>query len=137
MLCLFISHIALAQQKAVSGIVKDATDNSLLPKVTVKVKGTSKGVTTNEAGYYSIDVSKGETLVFTFVGYVTKEVKIGDGNIINIDLTSNENQLGEVVVTAYDIKRNKREMTYQTNTVSGSEIASTKRENFITHELQG
>jgi TonB-linked SusC/RagA family outer membrane protein len=132
MLCLYVSGTAFAQQKTVSGIVKDATDNSLLQKVSVRVKGTPRGVTTNEAGYYSIEASRGQTLVFTFVGYVTREFVIGDGNVINVDLTSNENNLSEVVVTAYDIKRNKREITYQTNQVTGSEIAATKRENFIT-----
>ncbi|HEX4957197.1 MAG TPA: SusC/RagA family TonB-linked outer membrane protein, partial [Lacibacter sp.] len=130
-LCMLTSQPMLAQTKTVSGIVKDAGDNAVLPKVSVRVKGTSKGVTTNEAGYYTIEAAKGQTLVFTFVGYTTREIVVGDGNVINVELNSGEGQLGEVVVTAYDIKRNKRELTYQTNTVSGNEIAATRRENFI------
>jgi ferric enterobactin receptor len=130
-LCMLAPYLTLAQTKTVSGIVKDAGDNAVLPKVSVRVKGTSKGVTTNEAGYYSIDAAKGQMLVFTFVGYVTKEVLVGDGNVINVELGSSEGQLGEVVVTAYGIKREKKSLGYTVQEVKGDEIAKTRRDNFI------
>ncbi|HLP36546.1 SusC/RagA family TonB-linked outer membrane protein [Lacibacter sp.] len=130
MCTLFYFH-SFAQEVTVSGIVTDASDNSPLPKVSVRVKGKSGGVNTNDAGYFSIKANKGQTLVFSFVGYANKEISVGDAATINVSLSTLETQLGEVVVTAYDIKRNKREMTYQTTTIAGSEIASTRRENFI------
>ncbi len=131
MLLLIVSTNLFAQDKNVSGTIIADDDASPLIGVTVTNKSTSKKTQTNPAGYFSIAAEKGQTLMFTYVGYSTKEVEVGDTKTISIRMTSEDKEVGNVVVTAYGIKKNKRDLTYQTITVSGEDIASTKRDNFI------
>jgi TonB-linked SusC/RagA family outer membrane protein len=65
------------------------------------------------------------------VGYETTDVKVGSGDVIGLSLKTADNTLGEVVVTAMDIKRNPRELGYSVQKVSGSEVQETQRENFL------
>jgi TonB-linked SusC/RagA family outer membrane protein len=103
----------LAQDRKVSGKVTSAEDGSGLPGVSVQVKGTSKGATTDGSGNYSLDVpSSGGTLKFTFVGFAPQEVAIGSQSTINVKLTTDIQQLSEVVVTAQGIVREKRALGY-------------------------
>ncbi len=121
----------LAQEKTVSGTVIADDDNSPLLGVTVTNKATNKRTTTNASGYFTISAAKGQMLTFNYVGYTIKELVVGDEDKISIKLVANDKNLNDVVVTAYDIKKSKRELTYQAVSVSGDEIASTRRENFI------
>ena len=91
----------MAQERQVSGIVTDAADNSPLPGVTVLLKGTTSGTVTDFNGEYNLSVPGGATLVFTFIGYTTKEVEVGSQTEINIMLESGTLELQEVVVTGY------------------------------------
>lgn len=129
-LIVFTTH-AIAQEKNVSGTIIADDDNSPLQGVTVANRNTNQKTQTNNAGYFSIAAEKGHVLIFTYVGYTRKEVTVGADRSISIKLVSAQNELGEVIVTAYGIKRAKRELTYQAIVVSGDEIASTKRDNFI------
>ncbi|MCU0338227.1 MAG: carboxypeptidase-like regulatory domain-containing protein, partial [Sediminibacterium sp.] len=128
---LFLSPFLMAQEKTVSGTIVSDDDGSPLLGVTVTNKNTSKKTTTNAAGYYSIAAQKGHVLVFSYVGYASKEVTVGDDEKVSVRLVDSDKALGDVVVTAYDIKKSKRELTYQALSVSGDDIASTRRENFI------
>ncbi|MFN4284471.1 MAG: SusC/RagA family TonB-linked outer membrane protein [Lacibacter sp.] len=126
----FLLH---AQEKTVTGIVTDASDKTPLQNVSVRVKETRAGTTTNSSGYYSIRVNEGQTLVFSYVGYLSKEVKIGPATTtINIELASEETKLGEVVVTALNIRRNRNAVGYSTSEIKGAELAQTNRENIFT-----
>lgn len=120
-----------AQEKTVSGTVIADDDNSPLLGVTVTNKATNKRTTTNASGYFTISAAKGQTLTFNYVGYTIKELVVGDDDKVSVKLIANDKNLNDVVVTAYDIKKSKRELTYQAVSVSGDEIASTRRENFI------
>ena len=101
-----LSQTMMAQPKTVTGVVVDATTNEPLPGVNVIVKGTIRGIGTGIDGRYSITVSPGETLVFRFVGYTDKEMVVGAGNLINVQLAPDVQALGEVVVTAeFGMKR--------------------------------
>jgi TonB-linked SusC/RagA family outer membrane protein len=131
-LCILSSVISLAQQKTVSGIVTDATDKTPLQNVSVRIKGSSTGVTTNSAGYFNISVAEGKILVFSFVGYNTIELKVGATNTMNVELANNEKRLDEVVVTALSIKRDKKSVGYSTAEIKGTELAQTNRENIFT-----
>lgn len=137
-LCIIISISAIAQEQTVSGVIRDAADNSPLPGVSVRIKGTRTGTTTSSNGTYSIKASKGQVLVFTFVGFKTVEVTVGDNTSGNINLveSTDKQELSEVVVTAMDIKRNAREVGYSVQKVDGKEIQETQRENFV-NSLQG
>lgn len=136
--CFLSITVALAQEQTVSGTIKDAADNTPLPGVSVRVKGSRTGTTTSTTGAYTIKVNKGQVLIFTFLGYKTVEVTVGDNTSVNLNLseTSEKQQLSEVVVTAMDIKRNPRELGYSTQGLTGKEVQETQRENFV-NSLQG
>lgn len=97
-----------AQQQTITGVVTDAVSSEALPGVTVSVKGTKTSVQTNSAGRYSINAGAGRTLVFSFVGYETKEAGISGRNVIDISLAIGSKGLEEVVVVGYgsQVKRN-------------------------------
>ncbi len=120
-----------AQEKVISGTVVSDEGNAPLSGVTVKVKGSSRITQTNSAGYYSINASQGEVIQFTFIGFEMHEETVKTSSTISLILKNSEKALGEVVVTAFDIKKSKRELTYQAITIDGDEVASTRRENFI------
>ncbi|WP_430412019.1 SusC/RagA family TonB-linked outer membrane protein [Kordia sp.] len=96
-LALFV-QILFAQQQTVSGTVTDDTGLPL-PGATVSIKGTSKGITTDFDGKYSIKADNGQTLVFSYIGYKAKEVRVTSASV-DVQLES-DNTLGEVVVVAY------------------------------------
>lgn len=120
-----------AQQRTVSGTVMGAQDNTPLVGVTVQNKTTKQTVLTNAAGFFTIAGEKGQTLVVTYVGFTTQEVKVGDASIVNVKLQSTDKQMGEVVVTAYGINRAKKSLGYSTPTVAGEDVTNTQRESFI------
>jgi hypothetical protein len=109
LLLFFIGFIALtkcvnAQQVTVTGTVTSASDGSTMPFVSVGVKGTNNAVATDMEGKYSIqNVSSTDTLLFSFVGYTTQKIKVGEQKTINVKLKSNSKELEEVVVTALGV----------------------------------
>ena len=133
---LFIFGLSsMAQERTVSGTV--ISDNKTpLNGVTVKVKGTNRTVQTDANGFFTIKVNAGETLQFSYVGHQPADIKPGTNNTVNVTLKQTDNTLGEVVVTAMDIRRNPRELGYSVQTVKGSDIQQTQRENFV-NSLQG
>ncbi len=87
-------------EKVITGTVTDASDGSVVPGVNVLLKGTSKGTVTDAGGKYKITVpEKGATLIFSMVGYKTKEVQIGAKTTINIKLEQENKQLSELVIS--------------------------------------
>lgn len=108
LLCFFVALGANAQEIRVSGNVKALEDDFALPGVTVQVKGGTQGTQTDASGNYAITATKGQTLVFSFIGMETREVLVGNQSIINVVLNAAENQLNEVVVlTALGLERKK------------------------------
>ncbi len=126
------SFVSTAQDKTITGIVTDQTDGTPLQSVSVKVKGSAVATQTNTSGYFSIKASPGQTLVFSFVGYNTYEEKVGNGATMNVKIGNDDKRLNEVVVTALNIKRDKRSLGYSTAEVKGEEIAAVNRENVFT-----
>lgn len=116
--------------EVVKGTVTDST-GAAVSGVSVTVKGTRRGTTTSATGGFSIEVNKGETLVFSAVGYGAKEVVVGDQNVINITLVASGAQLNEVVVTALGINRRSRSITYATQKVSGDQLTTVKDPNLV------
>ncbi|HKJ49130.1 MAG TPA: von Willebrand factor type A domain-containing protein [Christiangramia sp.] len=91
------------QAKTITGKVID--DNNLaIPGVNVVIKGTSTGTTTNMDGKYSIEAGEGDILVFSFIGFKTKELKIADKNVINVVLEPDSTSLDEIVAVGYGSK---------------------------------
>lgn len=130
-LCLFSFYQGMAQSKQVTGTVLAQDDNSPLLGVTVTNRNTDQKTQTNAAGYFSIAAQKGHVLVFTYVGYVREEVTVGDANTVSVQLSTSGGQLEDVVVTAYGVKREKKQLPYSVTEVKGEEIAQTRRDNFV------
>ena len=95
-----------AQLITVTGKVTDAGDGSSLAGVAVSIKGTNNGVITDLDGKFGIQAEKGKTLVFNYIGYRTKEVKVGK-EVCNVSLEQDNQVLDELVVTGYrrDVKK--------------------------------
>ena len=115
----FISSLLVAQEKDVSGTV---TDENGLPLIGVNiiVKNTSRGTQTDFDGNYSISVSPGETLVFSFVGFSAVEKSVGESSTINVTMNTAEN-LDEVVVVGFGTQ-SKRKVTDNIVSISSDEI---------------
>lgn len=122
---------AFGQGTTVSGTVLADDDGSPLIGVTVTNTVTNKKATTNQAGYYSLAAEKGQNINFSYVGYLSKNIVVGDSKIINAKLALNGAALDDVVVTGYGQKSSKRALSYQAPTVSGDDIAATRRTNFL------
>ena len=100
--------VGQAQERLIKGKVTDVQDNTGIPGVTIAIKGTSKGTQTDVNGNYQITVSyEKATLVFSYVGYVAKEVKVGKNNVLNVKLALNQQHLQEVVVAEPTIMMDK------------------------------
>ena len=113
----------LAQDVPVSGRVTSSDDGSGLPGVTVQVKGTGRGTTTDVQGNYTLSASPSNTLVFSFIGYTTQEVAVGNKTKVNVLLEGDSKQLSEVVVIGYGTQQRQR-VTSSISTVSGAAIAN-------------
>jgi TonB-dependent SusC/RagA subfamily outer membrane receptor len=87
--------------KDVTGSVTDSLTNQGLPGVTVIVKGTQRGTTTNAEGQYSIQAAPSDVISFSFVGYVLKDVPVGNQSVITISMQPSTNALDELVVVGY------------------------------------
>ncbi|MEY4609957.1 MAG: hypothetical protein RL246_276 [Bacteroidota bacterium] len=103
---LLISLGAFAQD-VVTGKVTDAADGSGLPGVSVAVKGTTRGAQTDANGTYKVNAGSNVTLVFSFVGYTTKEVSVGGKSVVNVALAADNKSLEEVVVVGYGTQKRK------------------------------
>ena len=107
-------------QNAIKGKVS-AKDGESLVGVNVAIKGTTRGTNTDADGNYKLDVPNGSTLVFSYIGYLTKEVAVGSQTTINVTLETNDKILSEVVVVGYG-SQTKKEVTGAVQTISSKEI---------------
>lgn len=94
-------QLCLAQKREVSGTVTDAADGSPLPGVTVVVKGTNVGTSTDVKGHYVLkNVEADAVLVFSFVGMKKQEINSGTRKVIDVKMEQETERLEQVVVTA-------------------------------------
>ncbi|MFD1615660.1 SusC/RagA family TonB-linked outer membrane protein [Gelatiniphilus marinus] len=121
LLLAFVVQLSFAQEKTVSGTITDSSGLPL-PGATVLIKGTTTGTSSDFDGNYSIKANQGATLVISFIGYTTREVVVGTSNTINVQLSDDTTSLEEVVVTAFGIKRNAKDLGYAVSQVESEEI---------------
>lgn len=133
-LFLLVPLMSLAQT-SITGRVVNEKDGTPVEGATVILKGKKSGTKTDANGNFTITAAKGDVLVITSVNFRQQQIKVGDGVIV-VRLERQDGTMDEVVVTAMDIKRNPRELGYSVQTVKGSDIAGTQRENFV-NSLQG
>ncbi|WP_337042975.1 SusC/RagA family TonB-linked outer membrane protein [Emticicia sp. 17c] len=117
-----------AQEVNVTGKVT-ADDGSVLPGVSVLVKGTNKGTQTDADGNYKIAAPKGASLLFSFIGFETQTVEIGNMSVVNVTLKGDAAQLNEVVVTALGISREKKSLTYTAQTINSDKLTVSRDAN--------
>jgi len=118
---LFFSFASFAQSKSVSGKVTDGNDSSPLPGVTVVVKGTTNGTSTNIDGNYTVEVREGDVLEFSFIGYENQTVTIGSANVYDVSLKQGVS-LDEVVITGQGNGIAKRRLSTTVDVINAEEI---------------
>ncbi|RPH32176.1 MAG: SusC/RagA family TonB-linked outer membrane protein [Bacteroidales bacterium] len=135
---LFAFTNVLYAQRDITGVVKDAKDGVVLPGVNVMVKGTSVGSTTNVDGKYSVKVPSGSTiLVFSFIGYNSKEITLIDAqDSYDVMLETSTQEIEELVVTALGVKREKKALGYSMEEIKGEGLTETRDPN-VSNALTG
>jgi outer membrane receptor protein involved in Fe transport len=122
-------------QIGIRGKVVDE-NNEGLPGTTVAIRGASTGTITDENGNYSLEVQDAETvLVFTYVGYATQEIEVGNLTEINVQMTPEYMSLDQVVVVGYGTQR-KKDITGSI-AIADTEIMEKSESTNITNRLQG
>lgn len=122
--------MALAQQQ-ITGRVTAASDNSALPGVTVVVKGTSNGTTTDVNGKFTIQAAgTQDVLVISFIGYTPQEVAVGNRTTLNVTLKEDAKALEEVVVVGYGTQR-REEVTSAVTNVTQEEFRQSGARNAL------
>lgn len=116
--------VAFFSQTKITGLVTDKATGDPLPQVTILVKGTTTGTTTDFDGNYSISVKEGsDILVFKYLGYKTQEIKINNRKTINISMDEDTNVLEDVVVIGYG-SRKKSDVTGAVASVKTEELTA-------------
>jgi TonB-linked SusC/RagA family outer membrane protein len=129
LLWLACSHAVLAQVRVVSGSIKDS-NGAGLAGVTVIVKNSTTGTLSDSQGQYSISAGNDAVLVFSFIGYGTQEVVVGNRISVDVILVEDVRQLGEVVVTALGVERNTKSLQSSVTKVPGISLTSARENNF-------
>ncbi len=118
-----VSFMALAQTVQITGTVTTSEDGGTIPGVSVVVKGTTIGVTTNFDGKYSINVPEGsDDLEFSYVGMKKQAVEIGGRNVVDVVMEPDLLNLDEVVVTAIGIRREAKALGYSVQNVKSEDL---------------
>ncbi|MFN3802979.1 TonB-dependent receptor plug domain-containing protein, partial [Belliella pelovolcani] len=137
LLLVFATNEMWAQSKAVTGRVTSTEEPEGIPGVNILIKGSSSGTTTDLDGRYTIEVPSDQAvLVFSFIGYKTREERVGSRSEINVNLASDLEDLSEFIVTAQGIERDERSLGYAVQSIKG-DLVSQKSEPNLLNSLQG
>ena len=133
---LFVVPATHAQDQRVTGRVIAGKDQQSIPGVTILIKNSQLGTTTDADGNFSVNVPPNSALVFSAIGYTGQEVTVGNQSQINVTLREADQNLAEVVVTALGIKKEAKTLGYATATLSPEQITVNRQPNFM-NALQG
>ena len=131
----FKALISNVLQNEIKGTVVDAAGIPLAG-VNIVIKGTSSGAQSDFDGNYSLKANKGDVLEFSYIGFKTQSVTVGDSDTVNVTMEEDASQLDEVVVTAFGLVREKKSITYAAQTVETNDLKSAKALN-VTSSLSG
>lgn len=135
-LCSNARGTAFAADKKITGKVVDSKDSSPLPGVNVLIKGTGVGTSTDANGNYEINVpNESSVLVFSFVGFTSQEITVGNQSAIDVNLATDAKALTEVVVIGYGTVR-KSDLTGAVATIKGEQLVDKPVPN-VSQALQG
>jgi iron complex outermembrane receptor protein len=132
--CMWSAALLAQERSPISGTVRDSIGNPL-SGISVSVKGTKGGTTTDALGGFKISAPMGGTLVFSSIGYLTREVPV-TGAAVSIVLQSDPKNLSEVVVTGFGTKKEIRKVAYSVTEIKGDEVVRANNANFV-DALQG
>src|ERR1700744_50203 len=118
---LLISYSLAYSQVNVTGVVKGSDDGKTIPGVSVIIKGNKQGVATDADGKFHISAPSDAVLKFSFVGYVTKEVKVDGRTHIDVTLAASQSELNDVVIVGYHSVKQKT-TTAAITVISGKDI---------------
>lgn len=130
------SPVVLAQVRQLSGKVTAAEDGLGLAGASIIYKGTNVGTNADADGNFSFSVPGDGTLVISYVGFLIKEMPIGNQSKFDIKLDADTRQLAEVVVTAFGIEREKKALGYTVQEVKGSALTESRSTN-VANALSG
>ncbi len=131
LLTVALSLPAFSQTNTIKGNVSASDTHESLVGVTVIVKGSTEGTTTDANGDYTINASPTDTLVFSYVGFLSGQVPVANRSTINVTLRSSAKGLQELVVTALGIKQTAVSTSYTSQAIEGSEINKVKDPNLM------
>jgi TonB-dependent SusC/RagA subfamily outer membrane receptor len=131
LLCCSSLAMGQAQQQTVSGNVTSLEDGFPLPGVTIILKGTTQGTSSDFDGNYSMNVPTDGVLVFSYVGFKTTELAVSGRTTLNVAMETSAESLDEVVVTALGIKREEKSLGYSVENVAGEELSRVAQENVL------
>lgn len=131
-----ISPSAFAQVRQLSGKISAADDGLGLAGASIIYKGTNVGTNADADGNFSFSVPGDGTLVISYVGFLIKEIAIGNQTKFDIKLDADTRQLAEVVVTAFGIEREKKALGYTVQEVKGSALTESRSTN-VANALSG
>src|SRR5690606_28220982 len=127
----FLTGVSYAQNRQVSGKVTSAADGSPVSGVSVSVVGSTTATQTDGSGNYSISVSNGSVLNFSYIGYLSQRITVGNQSVVNVQLVDESETLEEVVVTALGISKERRSVGYSVSNVSGEDLTKSGEANII------
>ena len=125
-----LSSQSTQQAKTITGKVVDVAGEPIIG-ASVLVKGSSTGSVTDIDGKFSVEAPVGSTLVVSFVGYATEEVKVGTASDYTVTLKDDTQSLSEVVVTAMGIKKEKKALGYSVSDINSKELMKNKQTNVV------
>lgn len=134
-LVFFAVVFAQAQVKTYSGVVVSAEDGQTMPGVNLKVVGTAIGTSADFDGNFTISASKGQKLEFSFVGYKSKIVVLGDATTLKITLEQDASVLDDVVIVAYGTAK-KKDVTGAITTITSKDIEN-RQVSTVTRAIEG
>ncbi|CAM3962710.1 TonB-dependent receptor [Flavobacterium sinopsychrotolerans] len=135
LLVLFV-QVTFGQTKTITGTVKNKADGIPIPGVSVLIRGTANGSTTDFDGNYSIAASSGQMLSFSYIGFETKEIKVTGQQTLNIELSENTLKLDEVVVVGFASQK-KANLTGAVASIDVSKTIGSRPLTDISKALQG
>ena len=129
-LLLFLVSIIHGQEK-IKGNVKDALNGDALPGVSIIIKNTKQGTTTDFDGNFTLNLKTGDVLEFSFLGFKTHHVTYKTQSFFNIALKEDNAQLDEVIITSLGIKKEKRALGYAATELKSNELTKVKTVNVL------
>ncbi len=123
LLSTLLCHQAAAQSKQLTGTVRSAEDDAVLPGVAILIEGNAKGTITDINGAFSLEVMEEDVLIISYLGYETQKITVGSRSVLNVSLNLDLKTLEEIVVVGYGSVK-KSDLTGSVSTVKSQDITA-------------